>query len=211
MKNIVVSMNITLDGYMSGPDCELNWHFESWTEDMGRRLAAELGKADTVLLGRTTYQAMASYWPAKGIDLLAAREDLAFAVMMNSHRKIVYSNTLKKTAWNNSIIINGDLENAVLRLKQEQGKHIIIYGSGQLIASMLAAGLIDEFQLWIHPVMLGKGKALFRTALKTCTLHLLQSEVFSSGVVLLHYRVSYLASTAEASSLAERFPTVPFS
>ena len=90
-------MNVTLDGFMSGPNCELDWHFRSWTSEMAESLCAELNEADTILLGRTTYLAMAQYWQSKALDLSFPREDLVFVDMMNSYTKIVISKTLSRT------------------------------------------------------------------------------------------------------------------
>ncbi len=195
MRKLIVSMNVTLDGYMSGPDCELDWHSESWSPDMGEQLAKELSKADTILLGRVSFQAMAKYWPSKARELLCPRADIVFAVMMNQYTKIVYSNALQETditiAWHNSRLISGNLEKEIKKLKQardESNKDIIIYGSGKLVAALIQLNLIDEYQLWVHPVILGKGKPLFRELKNNTALELLQSKTFSSGVVLLCYK-----------------------
>jgi dihydrofolate reductase len=191
-RKVIVSMNVTLDGYMSGPNCELDWHFRSWGADMGARLARELGKADTILLGRVTYQAMARYWPAKVLDLLASRADMEFALMMNNHHKVVYSNTLAEAAgWDNSKLIHGRIEHAITRLKRstQRGRDIIIYGSGKLVAALMKLGYVDEYHLWVHPVVLGKGKPLFRGLEEEVKLELLETKSFDSGVVLLRYSV----------------------
>ena len=87
-------MNVTLDGYFSGPHCELDWHFTSWTKEMGDALCNQLAQADTILLGRVTYNAMAAYWPLKMADPSCRGEDFAFANMMNSYSKIVFSKTI---------------------------------------------------------------------------------------------------------------------
>lgn len=185
-------MNVTLDGYMSGPNCELDWHFQSWDADMGARLARELSKADTILLGRVTYQAMAKYWPAKALDLLSSRADMEFALMMNDHHKVVYSQTLETTSWDNSRLINGAIGSEIARLKQSpQDKDIIIYGSGKLVATLMQLGFVDEYHLWVHPVILGKGKPLFRELQQPSSLQLLGTKAFDTGVVLLRYKALY--------------------
>jgi dihydrofolate reductase len=192
MKKVVVSMNVTLDGFMSGPNHDLNWHFDNWSTDMGERLGIELNRADTMLLGRITYQAMASYWPMKSMDLLCARDEIALAEMMNSIRKVVYSKTLAKTAWNNSTLISGDIRTAIRQLKKGNGvsnKHIIVYGSSQLVATLIQLNLVDEYQLWIHPVILGKGNHLFSRIQQTTNLRLMGTTTFQSGVVLMNYQL----------------------
>lgn len=181
-------MNITLDGYLAGPNCELDWHFETWAPDMAETLARELSKTDTILLGRITYQAMAAYWQRRATDLSCPREEIAFVEMMNAHHKIVYSKTLQQADWNNSSILQGDLPSAILQLKQSgPDKDIIIYGSSQLVAALIDLGLIDEYHLWLHPVILGKGKPLFKAIRDKFVLRLSRSRTFNSGVVLLQY------------------------
>ena len=90
-------MNVTLDGFMAGPDCELDWHFNYWNEEMAKCAGEQLSNADTILLGRITYKAMARFWPSKMKDLLGPRHDIAFASMINSYQKVVFSKTLKNT------------------------------------------------------------------------------------------------------------------
>ena len=180
-------MNLTLDGFMAGPDCELDWHFERWTSEMAESLCEELSKADTILLGRVTYSAMARYWPQKLKDPSFPREDIAFASMMNSYAKIVFSKTLVSATWNNSTLISSDIMKTVLMLKKQPGKNMIIYGSGRLASSLMRMGLIDELRLWIHPVILGKGKPLFRDLAGRQHLELTEARTFGSGVIVLYY------------------------
>jgi Dihydrofolate reductase len=180
-------MNVTLDGYMAGPDCELDWHFNYWNEEMADHACQQLSKADTILLGRVTYVAMAKYWPCQACNLSYPREHLAFAEMMNSHLKIVFSKTLSRASWNNSRLVNKHFKAEISRLKRQEGKDIIIYGSGQLVNSLMQSGLIDEYELWVHPVLLGDGKALFTGIEDIRTLKLIKTTPFNSGVVILYY------------------------
>jgi dihydrofolate reductase len=183
-------MNVTLDGYISGPNCELDWHFDKWAPDIGERLGKELLNTDTILLGRITYEAMAKYWPGKETDTSCPRDDIPFACMMNKHRKVVYSNTLQKAEWNNSTLIKGNFKDEIKKLKQsgeKENKNIIVYGSVKLVSALTQFGLIDEYQLWMHPIILGKGRSLFRKSKNKSSLELLNTEVFKSGVILLHY------------------------
>jgi dihydrofolate reductase len=185
-------MNITLDGYLSGPHCELDWHFERWNRSMGEKLMLELSKADTVLLGRTTYLAMAQYWTGKEMDPFCPREDIAFAAMLNNYPKFVFSNTLEKAQWRNSRILKGNVKTEIRKLKKVQPgqeKGIMVYGSGLLVRELVQLGLIDEYHLWVHPVLLGNGKALFSSITNKHSLQLQEVQRFSSGVVLLQYLV----------------------
>jgi dihydrofolate reductase len=184
MRKVVLSMNVTLDGFMAGPNCELDWHFEAWAPDMADSLCEQLSYADTIILGRVTYTAMAGYWPGRAMDMSFPRDDLAFAEMMNSYEKVVFSKSMDRPIWNNSRLVKGDVRTEIMHMKQQPGKDIIIYGSGKLVSSLLKLHLIDEYLLWVHPVVLSKGKPLFMEQLN---MKLLRLKTFKSGVVAFHY------------------------
>jgi len=194
MRKIIASINMTLDGFMAGPRCEMDWHFRYWTEEMAEITEKVLSEADTILLGRVTYEAMASYWSSVIFDLSFPREDLAIAEMMNSHTKVVFSRSLVRTCWNNSRIAGTNIRSEIARLKGDRkghNKNIILYGSHSLLLTLLRMNLIDEYHLWIHPVFLGSGKPLFVTP-PVQQLRLLHSQTFHSGVVLLRYEAGRL-------------------
>lgn len=189
MRKIIASINITLDGFMAGPHYELDWHFRHWTEEMAESTGRELGKADTILLGRKTYEAMAAYWSSAANDLSFPREDLAIAEMMNNHEKVVFSRSLVKTGWKNARLAGRNIRLEIAGLKDSgrpNGKNIILYGSHTLLSSLIRLDLIDEYQLWVHPVLLGRGKPLFGKPAGQ-QLRLLASKTFNSGVILLQY------------------------
>lgn len=189
MRKLIVSMNVTLDGFLSGPDCELDWHFQSWTSDMAECACEQLSQADTILLGRITYSAMARYWTAKLYDFSFPREDLAFADLMHRHTKFVFSHTSHIPPWHNAIRVKGNLAAAIVQLKQQPGKNIIMYGSASIVAALTPLHLVDEYHIWVHPVVLGKGKALFKNVTRQLELKLYKTQVFRSGVAMLCYRV----------------------
>lgn len=185
MRRIVVSMNITVDGFMAAADGGLDWHLQNWTPDMSDLLAQQLSDADTILLGKNTYSAMAAYWPAVSTGLLLSRSDLAYATMINSHRKIVCSTTLKKLSWENSTLLSSNIRREILKLKQQPGKDIIVYGSHKLVQLLCKFNLVDEYLLWLYPVSIGRGMPLFHQQQK---LMFAGSQKLSSGVVVLKYR-----------------------
>jgi len=188
MRKIIVSMNVTLDGFMAGPGSELDWHFNYWNEEMSECASEQLSCADTILLGRVTYNAMAKYWPYVASNRSYPRRDIAFADMMNNHNKIVFSGTLKKAFWNNTKLAKENTSRIILKLKQQPGKDIIIYGSGSIVSDLMRWGLVDEYLLWVHPVVLGKGKVLFRGLNDGFKLKLVNTKTFNSGVVLIYYQ-----------------------
>lgn len=189
MRKLVVSMNITLDGFMAGPNCELDWHFHYWNEEMARYAGEQLSNADTILLGRVTYCAMAKYWPSKTKDLLCPREDIAFADLINNCQKIVFSKTLENVSWSNSKLAKESIKTEITKLKQQPGKDMIVYGSGSIVSALSGSGLIDEYILWLHPVVLGKGKLLFKNTNTRPKLKLLNTRTFNTGVIILYYQL----------------------
>lgn len=187
MRKVIVSMNITLDGFMSGANRELDWHFQSWTDEMAESACGQLSKADTILLGRVTYRAMAGYWTAAIIDPSFPRGDIGFAEMMNNHTKVVFSKTMTTPEWHNTRLAKGNITDEIARLKRQQGKDMIIYGSGSIVSTLMRLGLVDEYRIWVHPVILGKGRPLFNGLREKLKMNLFKTETFDSGVVILYY------------------------
>lgn len=174
---------------MAGPNCELDWHFHYWNEEMARYAGEQLSNADTILLGRVTYCAMAKYWPSKTKDLLCPREDIAFADLINNCQKIVFSKTLENVSWSNSKLAKESIKTEITKLKQQPGKDMIVYGSGSIVSALSGSGLIDEYILWLHPVVLGKGKLLFKNTNTRPKLKLLNTRTFNTGVIILYYQL----------------------
>lgn len=189
MRKVVVSMNISLDGFMAGSDGELNWHFDYWNEELARYACEQLSNMDTIVLGRTTYEAMAEYWRGQ-TNFSLERGDIVFADMMNNYRKIVFSKTLKKTEWNNTRLARENMRTEILGLKEGRSKkNIIVFGSGSVVTALMRLNLVDELVLWMHPVILAEGNPFFKCLQKRYALHLLNTKRFSSGVIIIHYEV----------------------
>jgi dihydrofolate reductase len=172
---------------MAGPDQGLEWHFQYWNDEMAEESAIQLSRADTILLGRKTYQALAGYWPAKIASADFSRNDFAFAEMMNRYLKIVFSKTLVRVCWNNSLVIHADIEKKVALLKKQEGKNIMVYGSGSIAGSLMVSGLIDEYQVWVHPLVLGSGRHFL---IDRVMPEPFDEKRFSSGVVLFFYKAA---------------------
>lgn len=184
MRKVVVSEFVSLDGVFEDP---------SWTvpfrgaDGMAMKLA-ELRAADALLLGRVTYEGFAAGWPQ------LAEQTGEYGAMMNGYRKYVASTTLETTAWNASLIA-GDLAEGVATLKRQPGKDILVFGSGKLLESLMRHDLVDEYRLLVFLVVLGQGQRLF-TGDTAATLHLVEAQTFSSGVVALTYRPAAKGGTA---------------
>jgi dihydrofolate reductase len=137
--------------------------------------------AGALLLGRVTYQEWAEYWPKQS-------DEDPFARLLNNMPKFVVSTTLQRLDWKNSRLIQGDVAGEVTKLKQQDGRDILIPGSAKLVSSMTAGGLIDEYQLFVHPVVVGRGKRLFKDGIDSTLLKLVDTETFGTGVVVLTYQ-----------------------
>ncbi|HLU57653.1 MAG TPA: dihydrofolate reductase family protein [Pseudonocardia sp.] len=174
MGSIKSGLFISLDGVIEAPE---TWHFDYWNDEMGAAVGALMEGGDAMLLGRTTYEGFAGYWPT-------ADPDDPMTKQMNSARKYVVSNTLTEATWENSTIVSGDVKAELTRLKQDQ--HLATTGSAVLVQWMVEQGLVDELHLLVHPVVVGSGQKLFADGAKV-PLQLLSSTTFETGVVHLVY------------------------
>ena len=182
MRKIAAGLFISLDGVVEAPD---QWHFPYFNDEMGAAVAATLGAADTVLLGRKTYDSFAGAWPAREA---AGGEDADFAKALGDARKIVVSNQKLAFTWRNSEQLEGDLVEAVTALKNAPGgSNIAMSGSVSIVRQLLAAGLLDELHLLVHPIAVRKGMRLFDEGETSVPLTLISSETFKTGVLNLVY------------------------
>jgi dihydrofolate reductase len=181
MRKITAGLFISLDGVVEAPD---QWHFPYFNEEMGAAVDATLGAADTVLFGRKTYDSFAGAWPEREA---AGGEDAGFAKTLGDARKIVVSNQKLDFIWRNSEQLEGDLVEAVTALKNEPGGNIALSGSVSVVRQLLAAGLLDELHLLVHPIAVRKGMRLFDEAETPFPLTLISSETFKTGVLNLVY------------------------
>lgn len=181
MRKIVSGLFISLDGVVESPD---KWHFPYFNEEMGAVIGGRMATSDTMLLGRQTYQEFASYWPTQG-----AEADKEIADQMNNTPKLVVSSTLDNLEWKNSTLIPGDrvVEELSAR-KQQPGKDISVVGSPTLVRTLLRDRVLDELDLLVHPIVVGKGKRLFPEGWQQQGLALVSSETFTTGVLRLVYR-----------------------
>ena len=178
MRKISAGLFISLDGVVESPE---KWHFPYFNDEMGEVVGSGMAASDAILLGRVTYQDFAGYWPGVSPD------DEPIAAYMNDTPKYVVSTTLDSADWNNSTLIKGNVAEELTRLKQQPGKNISIIGSPTLVHSLLQDGLLDELGLLVHPVVVGRGKRLFKEGdLKRLTL--VQAKTFSTGVLSLTYQ-----------------------
>jgi dihydrofolate reductase len=178
MRKVIGAINMTLDGFCDHtaiiPDEDLHQHY-----------ADLLSSADIILYGRITYQLM-EYWQAVVKNPTGNKAVDEFALIMDNIPKIVFSHTLKNVEWESARLANRDVEEEVLALKQQPGKPILV-GSPSLIISLMKLNLIDEFQLCVHPVIVGHGLPLFKDVNDRIKLKLLKTKTFGSGAEVLYY------------------------
>ena len=182
MGKVVANLFISLDGVVEEPG---DWHFPYFNDEMGAAVDAVLGTADTLLLGRKTYDDHAGAWPEREAE---GGEDAEFAKVLGDARKIVVSRRPLELTWRNSEQLQGDLIEGVTALKNEPGEgNIGMSGSISVVRQLLAAGLLDELRLLVHPIAVRKGMRLFDEGEPPIPLTLLSSETFSTGVLSLVY------------------------
>jgi dihydrofolate reductase len=191
MRKITAGVFISLDGVVEEP---AEWHFPYFNEEMGAAVTASLGAADTILFGRKTYDSFAGAWPEREA---AGEEDAGLAKALGDNRKIVVSNRELEFTWRNSEQLEGDLVEAVTALKREPGGDIGLSGSISVVRQLLAAGLLDELHLFVHPIAIRKGLRLFDEGETPIPLRLISSETFKTGVLYLVYGPA--ASTGDAT------------
>lgn len=188
MRKLVVSTFVTLDGVMQAPGgpeedpangfSSGGWSVNYWDDLMNQAMSEFMAKPFDLLLGRKTYEIFAAYWPytnEPGADLL------------NNARKYVASRTLNKVGWNNSTLIKGDVVQEIRKLKEQDGPELQVHGSSNFIQTLLKHNLVDEFHVWIFPVVTGYGKRLFDQGTVPSGLKLIDSKTSSTGVILATY------------------------
>ena len=187
MRKVIASEFMTLDGVMEDP----SWTFQFSSEEQEKFKFDELAASDALLLGRVTYEGFAAAWPGMMEQYEGPRraELQEYADMMNGYPKFVVSTTLKEPLeWNNSTLITENVAEEVLRLKRHPGRDILIFGSGDLVNTLMQHDLIDEYRIMVFPVVARSGKRLFRDGSYTTVLRLVETKTFGSGSVVLSYQ-----------------------
>lgn len=181
MRRLTVFNLVTLDGYFAGQGGDISWH--NVDEEFQELANAASNSGDTLLFGRVTYELMAGFWPTPE----AIKSDPIVAAGMNKAEKIVFSRTLDKADWNNTRLVKSEMVAEVRKLKQGSGKDLTVLGSGSIASQLAQEGLIDEYQILLNPVVIGKGKTMFEGVKDRFSLKLTKTRVFGNGNILLSY------------------------
>ena len=186
MRELIITQNITLDGVI---DAAEGWFDPAGEEeadqsDVIKAIREEMATTDALLVGRVTFEQLRGYWPLQVDDVTGVRDHL------NQVDKYVLSGTLRDPEWERSTVLRGPLLEEVRELKAQSGKGIVVTGSMSLMPELVAGGVVDEYRLFVYPVVLGRGRRLFADATSVPRLRLAESRPFDSGIVLLRYRVA---------------------
>jgi dihydrofolate reductase len=190
MRKLKLQVNMSIDSYIAGPNGEMDWMVWNW-DDKLKKYVYELNEpVDTILLGRKMTDGFVSYWSdvmTKPDDPSSIDRSHVFAKKMIDTPKVVFTKTLKKSQWANTDIATGDLTDEISKLKSLKGKDMIVYGGASFDSSLIRAGLIDEFHLFINPVAIGKGMTIFKDLNEIQKFNLVKSVAFDCGIVELHF------------------------
>jgi dihydrofolate reductase len=187
MRKIFSFMHISLDGFVAGPNGEMNWI--KVDEEIFDHVGKRVSESDTALYGRVTYDMMEGYWPTAGDEPGASKHDIEHSKWyMNAH-KIVLSKTMKGADLPNTTIISDNLADNLNKIKQQPGGDILLFGSPTATHALIQQGLIDGYWLFVNPIILGEGIPLFTGIKEKIKLKLLATQQFSSGVTALSYTV----------------------
>src|SRR5579863_9245931 len=183
MRRAIVFNMVSLDGYFVDSKGDMSWAHKN-DEEWNAFVSQNVSGNGSLLFGRITYEMMASYWPSP----MALKNSPIVAKGMNEMPKIVFSRTLDKASWNNTKLVKGDLATEVRKLKGESGPDMVILGSGSIISQLAQHDLIDEYQIAVNPIVLGKGRTMFEGVTKRLNLKLTNSRTFGNGTVFVCYQ-----------------------
>ena len=170
---------MTVDGYIAGLNSEMDWVTFNWGDDIGKYVTEITEPVDCIVLGRKLAQGFIPHW--------ASNPELPGAAKINSTKKVVFTKTLDRSDWDNTVLARGDLADEITQLKKQDGQDIIAYGGATFVAALIQQGLIDEFHLFINPAAIGNGLSIFKSLDRTQNLTLKKSVAFTCGIVVLCY------------------------
>lgn len=179
MRKLKLQVQMTIDGYIGGPNGEMDWLIFDWDNELKNYVTALTESVDCIVLGRKLAEGFIPHW--------ASYPELEGASKINELKKVVFTKTLNESKWANTVLAQGELVKEINSLKQQDGGDLIAYGGGGFISSLIKHGLIDEYHLFINPMAIGKGLPIFEELETKQPLHLVKSTAFTCGVVVLHY------------------------
>jgi dihydrofolate reductase len=188
MRKVIFKIELTLDGFISGPKGEMDWvQADALSEENWKDVFDMLSSVDTVLMSRVIYQGFKEYWPAAGKNPKSSGYEKEFSAWLDNVPKIVFSRTLDQVDWINARLVKGDAGKEIAQLKRQPGKNLVFWGGSIFPQALMDLGLIDEYRVNLHPVILGEGKPLFTGNKKKIPMNSLSTKRFKSGTIGISY------------------------
>jgi dihydrofolate reductase len=187
LRNLISLMHVSLDGFVAGPNGEIDWAAARGDDELWETLTPILSTVDSAIFGRVTYHLFVDYWPTAATNPSSSRNDVAFAHWIESVAKTVISKSLEKVEWKNTELIAKNIDGEIAKKKQQPGKTLLVFGSPSLTTTLINLNLMDEFRIFVHPVFLGKGKPFLQSLKARHEVKLMASKGLRSGVVALRY------------------------
>ena len=185
MRKLKLQIQLSIDGFIAGPNGEMDWMTWNWGNDIKSVVTELTDSVDTIILGRKLAEGFIPHWQ----NVISDRNnpEYPFGKKMIDKPKYVFSKTLNKSLWDNTTVVNGDLVSEINKLKGKSGKDIIVYGGAAFVSSLIKENLIDEYDLFVNPAVIGKGMTIFQHIEQINNLTLLKSRSFSCGIIFLCY------------------------
>ncbi|HEV7347523.1 dihydrofolate reductase family protein [Telluribacter sp.] len=185
MRKLKLQVQITVDGYIAGPNGEMDWMTFNWDDGLKKYVTQLTVPVDCLVLGRKLAEGFIPYWASVAANPEALEHTAG--KKFTDTPKVVFTKTMEKSEWDNTVLAKGDLIDEIIDLKNRQGDDIIAYGGATFVSSLIRHGLIDEYHLFINPVAIGTGMAIFNQPEGRQSLNLVKSTSFDCGIVVLHY------------------------
>jgi dihydrofolate reductase len=182
MRKLKLQVQLSVDGYMAGLNGEMDWLVWNWDEELKNYVNKITEPVDCIVLGRKLAEGFIPYWASNKFQEGAAK--------INSLNKVVFTQTLSESEWDNTVLAKGDITEEINQLKAQEGSDIIVYGGASLVSALIKNSLIDEFHLFINPTILGGGLSIFKELGGLQNLKLIKSSPFECGIVVLHYELN---------------------
>ncbi len=185
MRKLKLQIQMTVDGFIAGPNGEMDWMTWNWDDSLKAYVQALTDTMDCIVLGRKLAEGFIPHWTTVAAD--AEDPEQSSGITFRDTKKVVFTHSSGNPEWSNTIVAQGDLTEEILSLKKQEGKDLIVYGGGKFVSSLIEHELIDEFHLFINPVILGKGMTIFNSLSRPQNVKLIKATSFECGIIVLHY------------------------
>jgi dihydrofolate reductase len=186
MRKLKLQMQLTLDGYVAGPNGEMDWMTFNWDDDLKNYVTQITEPIDCIVLGRRLAEGFIPHWA--NVAANPDNPDVAAGKKFTDTHKVVFTKTLEQSRWDNTVLAKGNLKEEINALKKQEGKVMMAYGGASFVSSLIRENLIDEYHLFINPAAIGKGMSIFSNVASRLKLQLVKASSFECGIVVLCYK-----------------------